>query len=80
VTYYFQFVVELSTRQVHFAGLTPNPDTAWMIQIGRNLTAAVDGFLSAACCATTTGLRLEASGSDHYPSPSYACLDQVGRS
>jgi hypothetical protein len=39
------FVIELSTRRVHFAGLTPNPDTAWMMQIGRNLTDPVDGFL-----------------------------------
>ena len=45
VTYYVLFVIELSTRRVHFAGLTPNPDTAWMMQIGRNLTDPVDGFL-----------------------------------
>jgi transposase InsO family protein len=45
VTYYVLFVIELSTRRVHFAGLTPNPDTAWMMQIERNLTDPVDGFL-----------------------------------
>ena len=46
VTFYVLFVMELSTRRVHLAGLTPNPDTAWMMQIGRNLTNAFDGFLN----------------------------------
>ncbi len=27
------------------AGITPYPDTAWMIQIGRNITDHFDGFL-----------------------------------
>jgi putative transposase len=45
VTFYVLFIMELSTRRVHMAGITPNPDTAWMIQIGRNLTDHFDGFL-----------------------------------
>lgn len=45
VTFYVLFIMELSTRRVHLAGLTPNPDTAWMMQIGRNLTDHIDGFL-----------------------------------
>jgi len=45
VTFYLLIVMELSTRQVHLAGITPNPNTAWMMQMGRNLTAP-DGVLA----------------------------------
>jgi len=37
--------IELSIRRVHLAGITPNPNTAWMMQIGPNLTAP-DGVLA----------------------------------
>jgi transposase InsO family protein len=43
VTFYVLVVIELSSRRVHLAGATPNPDTAWMMQIGRNLTDPFDG-------------------------------------
>jgi len=42
------FVMELATRQVHFAGSTANPDEPWMLQAARNLSDAEDGFLKAA--------------------------------
>lgn len=45
VTYYVLFVIELATRRVHFAGMTPNPNEHWMTQIARNLTDAFEGFL-----------------------------------
>jgi transposase InsO family protein len=45
VTYYVFFVMELSTRRVQIAGVTPNPDERFMMQIARNLTDAFDGFL-----------------------------------
>ena len=45
VTYYVLVVIELSSRKVHIAGITPGPDSAFMMQVGRNLTDAVDGFL-----------------------------------
>jgi transposase InsO family protein len=45
VTFYVLIVIELSSRRVHLAGATPNPDTAWMMQIGRNLTDPFDGPL-----------------------------------
>ncbi len=45
VTFYLLIVMELSTRRVHLAGVTPNPNTAWMMQMGRNLTAP-DGVLA----------------------------------
>ncbi len=44
-TYYVLFVMELSTRRVQVAGITRNPNAAWMKQIARNLTDAEDGFL-----------------------------------
>ncbi len=46
VTFYLLFVMELKTRRVHFAGCIPNPEEAWMKQIGRNLTDAEKGFLN----------------------------------
>ncbi len=45
VTYYVLFVIELATRKVICAGVTPHPDKNWMQQAGRNLTDAVSGFL-----------------------------------
>ena len=45
VTFYLLFVMEVSTRRVHFAGCTTNPNETWMKQIGRNLTDCFDGFL-----------------------------------
>ncbi len=46
VTYYVLIVVELSTRRVQVAGLTPKPDAAFMMQVGRNLTDVSGGFLA----------------------------------
>jgi transposase InsO family protein len=45
VTHYVLFVMELATRKVTCAGITPYPGAAWMLQIGRNLTDAFSGFL-----------------------------------
>lgn len=45
LTYYVLFFVQLSTRKVEIAGITPYPDEAWMKQIARNLADAQDGFL-----------------------------------
>ena len=39
------FVIRLSTRRVHVAGVTSDPNGEWTKQIGRNLTDPVDGFL-----------------------------------
>jgi hypothetical protein len=38
VTHYVLFVIGLADRVVHLAGITTQPDEAWMLQIGRNLT------------------------------------------
>ena len=45
VTVYVLFAIELRSRRVQFAGMTPSPDDAWIRQVGRNLTDPLDGFL-----------------------------------
>ena len=45
VTYYVLFVMQLSTRYVHIAGVTTSPNGAFMQQVARNLTDMSDGFL-----------------------------------
>ena len=44
-TYYVLFFIQLSTRTVKTAGITTNPNTAWIIQIGRNMTDVETGML-----------------------------------
>ncbi len=44
-TYYVLVVMKLSTRRVEIAGITTNPDAAWIQQMGRNLIDCYDGFL-----------------------------------
>ena len=48
-TYYVLFFIELSTPTVKIAGVITNPDTAWMIQIGRNMTDIETGMLREKC-------------------------------
>jgi putative transposase len=45
VTYYVLVVMELVTRRVHIAGITPYPTAAFMQQCARQLTDPCDGFL-----------------------------------
>jgi putative transposase len=45
VRYSVLFVIDLKTRCVQLAGVAHDPHGAWMVQIARNLTDAVDGFL-----------------------------------
>ena len=45
VTYYVLVVMELATRRVHIAGITPHPTAAFMQQCARQLTDPCDGFL-----------------------------------
>ena len=44
-TYYVLFFIQLSTRPVKIAGITINPNTAWMMQRGRNITDSETGML-----------------------------------
>jgi transposase InsO family protein len=45
VRFHVLFVIDLATRRVEVAGIVDEPHEAWMLQIGRNLTDVVDGFL-----------------------------------
>ena len=45
VTHYVCFVMELATRKVICAGITPHPSGPWMLQVARNLTDAFTGFI-----------------------------------
>jgi transposase InsO family protein len=46
ITFYVFFMIELETRRIEIAGITPGPNKDWMMQIERNLTDSVDGFLA----------------------------------
>jgi len=46
VTYYILFFIQVASRRVHIAGLTPNPNGAWMTQMARNSTMTEWGFLT----------------------------------
>jgi transposase InsO family protein len=45
VTYSVLVVMELATRRVHVAGITPHPTAAFMQQCARQLTDPFEGFL-----------------------------------
>jgi putative transposase len=45
VTHYILFFIDLASRSVHVAGITPHPDNSWMMQIARNVTDIDNGFL-----------------------------------
>ena len=49
VTYYVLVVMELRTRRVEIAGITPHPDAAFLQQCARQLTDHFDGFLLGKC-------------------------------
>jgi putative transposase len=46
VTYDVLFFLQLGSRKVHVAGVTPHPNTAWMVQVARHMTMDAWGFLS----------------------------------
>ena len=45
VTHYILFFIDIASRTVHVAGISPHPDSAWMMQIARNITDMDEGFL-----------------------------------
>ena len=46
MTHYVLFVISLVDRVVHVAGITTQPDEAWMLQVARNLTDEQSGALA----------------------------------
>jgi len=46
VTYYTLFVMNIASRTVEIAGTTTDPNGAFMMQVARNLTDNIDGFLT----------------------------------
>jgi putative transposase len=45
VKHYVLFFINIASRSVHSAGMTPHPDNPWMMQVARNITDFDDGFL-----------------------------------
>ncbi len=45
VTHYVLFLVHHASRAVHIAGITPNPNSAFMARVARNLTAIDPDFM-----------------------------------
>ena len=45
VRHFVLFVFDLKSRRVEIAGIVHQPHEAWMKQVARNLTDAIDGFL-----------------------------------
>jgi len=45
VTYHILFFIDIASRSVHIAGITPHPGNHWMEQIARNVIDSEDGFL-----------------------------------
>ena len=45
VTHYILFFIDIASRSVHVAGITPHPDSSWMTQLARNVTDVDNGFL-----------------------------------
>ena len=45
VTYYVLFFIDIASRSVHIAGITPHPHNRWMKQIARNVTDTEGGVL-----------------------------------
>lgn len=46
ITYHVLFFIHLGSRKIHIAGVTPNPNEAWMKQVARDVTMEGWGFIS----------------------------------
>lgn len=48
-TFSMLFVIDIATQRVEIAGVTENPDEAFMLQCARQLTDPMEGFLKDKC-------------------------------
>ena len=46
VTYYIMLFIQVGSRRVHIADMTPHPNETWMTQMARNSTMVEWGFLT----------------------------------
>ena len=60
IRYHVLVVLDIQTRRVHIAGIVRHAHGAWMMQVGRNLIDAVDGFLHAPVARQRAGGYLKA--------------------
>jgi hypothetical protein len=81
VRYHVFFVIRLATREVHIAGIIPEPHGLWMKQVARNLTDGLDGFLNgcrylihdrASLLSEDFGMILEAAGLESVRPPAHS--------
>jgi len=86
VRYHVLFLIKLMTREVRLAGLVPEPNEAWMLQVGRHLTDPWVGYLRSSRCllhdrATLFSERfrqlLRSAGGAASPAGAFAQLERV---
>lgn len=56
-TFYVLFIIHLSIRSAHIAGVTTAPNGTFMKQVARNLIDVDDGFLSDSCTSLWTAIQ-----------------------
>lgn len=54
VAHYDLFFIDIASRSVHIASITPHPDNSWMTQIARKITDVNDRFLRSNSSSFTT--------------------------
>jgi len=66
VRYHVLFVIRSMTREVHIAGIVPEPGEKWMLQMARNWTDACAAFSSALNSCSMTDPPCSRSSSDRF--------------
>ena len=66
VRYHVLFFIDIATRRVQIAGISSQPNAAWVAQIARNLTDPPLAVHSA-WCLVSRSTRHKALGTRHWP-------------